>query len=349
MRSLRSCPTTSRSELAGSRNRLARLHQERHDLERGSGGYFYTPEGRAGFDVTTIEQKLAHARHRAEDRRQPRSTRRAARREIDTLEPRLEAAVERWQELAGPRHAQHTLDIDELTDKIEALQAQHDRRTEWLARHPEALPRLDRLEPGARRTSPCSRSACHRSRDAFVRTRSRRGWVGAWPMTTPPPSPYRLKVRMVRSEGPPDDLLVVVRATPGVVAAAIDAVVATAAESAGTYVVPRPGGGLEVLFGVSVYALRPGIDPLEVLGRFPYAPAYVAATVGALAVAGFGVLPTGANPDHFDVQLLPGRSEGSAVGAAELRSAAERLLAAAGELRPNPAYAEGADVLSEEE
>ena len=45
----------------------------------------------------------------------------------------------------GPRHAQHTLDIDELTDKIEALQAQHDRRTEWLARHPEALPRLDRL------------------------------------------------------------------------------------------------------------------------------------------------------------------------------------------------------------
>ena len=133
------------SELAGSRNRLARLHQERHNLERGSGGYFYTPEGRAGFDVTTIEQKLAHARHRADDRRQPRSTRRAARREIDTLEPRLEAAVERWQELVGPRHAQHTLDIDELTDKIESLQAQHDRRTEWLARHPEALPRLDRL------------------------------------------------------------------------------------------------------------------------------------------------------------------------------------------------------------
>ena len=168
-------------------------------------------------------------------------------------------------------------------------------------------------------------------------------------MTTPPPSPHRLKVRMVRSEGAPHDLLVVVRATPGVLAAAIDDVVATAAESAGTYVVPRQGGGLEVLFGVSVYALRPGIDPLEVLGRFPYAPAYVAATVGALAVAGFGVLPTGANPDHFDVQLLPGRSEASAVGAAELRSAAERLLAAAGELRPNPAYAEGADVLSEEE
>jgi hypothetical protein len=168
-------------------------------------------------------------------------------------------------------------------------------------------------------------------------------------VTTAGPSPGRRKHRLVRSAAPPDDLLVVIRATPNDRSAAIDAIVATAAESAGTYVVTTPDGRVEVLVGVSVFALRPGVDPLDVLGRFPHAPAYAASTVGALRGAGFPVIPTGANPDHFDVQLIPDRPEGSEPGAPELRDAATRLLDVAGEFRPNPAYAGSTDAVSEEE
>jgi hypothetical protein len=47
---------------------------------------------------------------------------------------------------------------------------------------------------------------------------------------------------------------------------------------------------------------------------------------------------TGANPDHYDVQLLPGRTETDAAPSSqELQSAASLLLSRAGELRPNPA------------
>ncbi len=55
---------------------------------------------------------------------------------------------------------------------------------------------------------------------------------------------------------------------------------------------------------------------------------------------GFEVLPTGANLDHFDVQLVPGRSvaDGPADPAA-LVSAARLMIQVAGELLPNPAYA----------
>jgi conjugative relaxase-like TrwC/TraI family protein len=42
-------PPDVATELANSQRRLAWLRQQRHDLERGTGGEFYTPEGRAGF------------------------------------------------------------------------------------------------------------------------------------------------------------------------------------------------------------------------------------------------------------------------------------------------------------
>jgi conjugative relaxase-like TrwC/TraI family protein len=139
-------PPDVATELNSSRGRLAWLRQERHNLERGAGGQFYTPEGRAGFAVATLEQNLAHARHRADDRRLPRSERRTARREADELGPRLEAAIEKWHQVAGPRHAQLTAEIDDVAATVETLQQQQDLRADWLSKHPEALPRLAHLD-----------------------------------------------------------------------------------------------------------------------------------------------------------------------------------------------------------
>jgi hypothetical protein len=80
-----------------------------------------------------------------------------------------------------------------------------------------------------------------------------------------------------------------------------------------------------------------------VLRLFPRSPSFFRVSVGAIRSAGFEVLPTGSNPDHYDVQLLPGRIEGvdPEGGREELRGAVLRLLLAAGELYLNPAYAGG--------
>lgn len=144
---------------------------------------------------------------------------------------------------------------------------------------------------------------------------------------------------MVRTEEPPDDLIVVVRATPADPEIALEEIVADAAGSADVYLL-EINGRSEILHGVSVFAHRDGTDVVAVLERFPFAPTYAAVTVGTLRAAGFEVLPTGANPDHYDVQLVGGLTEESgAAERTELHRAAVVLLRVAGTRRPNPAYA----------
>lgn len=152
---------------------------------------------------------------------------------------------------------------------------------------------------------------------------------------------------MVRPGPPPEELVVVLRATPGAIDEALVNITDAALQSAAVYVVEE-GGARHVLFGVSVFAVPHGATPLDILIRFDAAPAYVEATVGALRSAGFGVIPTGGNLDHFDVQLLACVGEDDVRGSAEVRMAAARLLAVAGPLRPNPAYAGRAPMTPEE-
>ncbi len=166
-------------------------------------------------------------------------------------------------------------------------------------------------------------------------------------VTDPALSPRRRKARMVRPGPPPDDLVVVLRATPGSLEAALDDIADAALQSAAIYVV-EDGPIRCLLFGVSVFAVPAGGTPADVLDRFAAAPSYVEATVGALRVAGFPVIPTGANPDHYDVQLLDRVAENENRAAAAVKMAAMRVLAVAGPLRPNPAYAGGGPTMTEE-
>jgi hypothetical protein len=152
---------------------------------------------------------------------------------------------------------------------------------------------------------------------------------------------------MLRADAVPDDLVVVVRAAPASVEDAINDIAVDALESGQTYVVQNERGEREPLFGVSVFALRAGVPLIELLSRFDEAPSYLEAQVGALQSARFVVLPTGANVDHFDVQLLSGQAEVTDEPAAVVWEAAARLVAAAGALRPNPAYSGGQHPFSE--
>jgi hypothetical protein len=156
---------------------------------------------------------------------------------------------------------------------------------------------------------------------------------------TVPPAPRGRKRRLVRPEDVPDDLMLVIRAMPDNRSAAVEEMVDRAQLSASVYVVEQ-SGKWHLLYGVSVFAHRPGRDATDVLRRFPRAPMFVEAPVGAVRAAGFEVVPTGSDADHFDVQLVDGVAELDAPPSeAEVRAAAIRLLDAAGEWRPNPSYA----------
>ena len=64
------------------------------------------------------------------------------------------------------------------------------------------------------------------------------------------------------------------------------------------------------------------------------------ARVDALRQAGFAVFATGARADHFDVQLVGGRTDhDQPASSQEISDAARRLVEIAGPLRPNPFYA----------
>lgn len=157
-----------------------------------------------------------------------------------------------------------------------------------------------------------------------------------------PPSARGRKNRLVREGESPHDLVLVVRATPADRDRALAAMIEDADLSARQYVVEAEPGSREVLYGVSVFARRPGVEVATIVDRFMGAAAYVEVPIGALRSAGFEVYPTGANPDHFDIQLIGGVSENDpAAPATELREAAARALAVAGPLKPKPAYAGG--------
>jgi hypothetical protein len=153
---------------------------------------------------------------------------------------------------------------------------------------------------------------------------------------------------MLREGEVPDDVVLVVRASPATRQDCIADLVGDAVRSGRLYSISNRDGQREVLFGVSVFARRPGVTLVEVLTRFDMAPAYLEAAVGGLRGAGFEVLPTGVNPDHYDVQLVSGQREEDLEPLAAIRAAAERLLAAAGDLRPNPAYSGGVGKPAEE-
>lgn len=159
---------------------------------------------------------------------------------------------------------------------------------------------------------------------------------------TPPPSPRRRKVRMLRPEGPPDDVTLLIRATPASVDEAIVDMAEDALESAAVYEVDRPGGERVALYGVSVFARPPGVPPVDVLRRFASSPYYLEASAGAVRSVGFDVLPTGASAAHFDVLLVDGcRPDEPLLSLAEVQAAAQRLVALCGEAQPNPAYPGG--------
>jgi hypothetical protein len=154
-----------------------------------------------------------------------------------------------------------------------------------------------------------------------------------------PPSPRRRKVRLVRDEVP-DDTTLVVRATPVTRADTATSIAEDAGLSAEIYVIELPDGSREVLYGVSVFAHRPGTDMSEVLARFPSAPSYLETTAGLLRAAGYPVYATGSNPDHYDVQLMTGITETGAQPAPDdLLRAATGIVDKAGGPRPSPSYA----------
>ncbi len=139
-------PPDVSNDLRDARRHLAALETRRHDLETGGRAYSQTPEGRAGTLVRRLTAQLETAQRRADDPGLSRSQRRTARYETRELVPQLDDAVEHWKAIAGPEHARLTGQIDGLGQTVNTLLEDEKYRGDWLARHPEALTRLHRLE-----------------------------------------------------------------------------------------------------------------------------------------------------------------------------------------------------------
>lgn len=116
-----------------------------------------------------------------------------------------------------------------------------------------------------------------------------------------PPKARGRRSRLLRAGETPDDRLLVIRATPADSDGAADEMVEDAVLSARQYVIEARPGVREVLYGLSVFARRPGVDISVVVERFTGAAAYLEVAVEALRAVGFEIHPTGKNPDHFDV------------------------------------------------
>lgn len=145
---------------------------------------------------------------------------------------------------------------------------------------------------------------------------------------------------MLRPGPPPGATMLLIRATPASVDEAVLDIAESALDSADTYNVDLPHGSRVALYGVSVLGRPPAVGPSEPLRRFAAAPFYIEASVRDVRAAGFEVLPTGANPDHFDIQLIADRlPDDPLVPLTEVEAAARRLILVCGELRPNPSYA----------
>jgi len=157
---------------------------------------------------------------------------------------------------------------------------------------------------------------------------------------TPPPSPRRLKLRMLRDSDPPEGRMLLIRAAPATVDETVLDIAETALDSADTYVVDRPDGDQVALYGVSVFGRPPGVAPADLLRRFAGSPFYLEASVREIRASGFDVLATGAKPDHFDVLIVSDRAPTEPLlTLAEIQGAARRLVELCGERRVNPSYA----------
>jgi len=157
---------------------------------------------------------------------------------------------------------------------------------------------------------------------------------------TPPPSPRRRKLRMLRDGDLPEDDMLLIRAAPATVDETVLDIAETALDSADTYVVEGPDGQPVALYGVSVFIRPQGSAPAVLLRRFAGSPFYLEASVREIRASGFDLLATGAKPDHFDVLLVSDRIPTEPLlSLAEIEDAARRLVEACGELHPNPSYA----------
>jgi conjugative relaxase-like TrwC/TraI family protein len=147
-------PPDVTGELREATRQLHWLRQQRHDLETGTGSWQNTTEGRAAFDLRTLQSKFDSAEHRGGDRRLRFSERRSAWREARALEARVASAAERWTVLAGGQIDRLTNEIDATMSRMAALQEHVQHRDDWLAEHPEALRRLERLDREIQQLQP---------------------------------------------------------------------------------------------------------------------------------------------------------------------------------------------------
>ncbi len=139
-------PPDHRAEIGRLTGEVSWTRRELEDLERGGGLHAATPEGRARLALRIASGNLRQADYSATNKNYPRAQRRAARHEIVTLQARVDTAQARWDEIGQPLHDRLTMQLSTDGSRLDTLREAQTEHDDWFARHPEALPRMARLD-----------------------------------------------------------------------------------------------------------------------------------------------------------------------------------------------------------
>jgi hypothetical protein len=140
-----SIPADPAEDLHRNRTDLAAQRQALADLSTGRGVWEEIDVGILARQISVIESARQEAVSRSKAPSASRRDVRAAKREINQAEARLDEIRPRFEKLEAPRADHVDRSIDELEEEQTALVIRASERRQWIAEHPETLRRLRHL------------------------------------------------------------------------------------------------------------------------------------------------------------------------------------------------------------
>lgn len=139
-------PSDPGFELRRAEHQLRQAREDRFDLEHGRGRWAGTDAGQAARDLVEAQHKRRQATEFAAMPDMGWRMKRTWRAGAKAWAEREQVLQQRWDEIGGPVLAGVDADIAGIEQRVETLRGDDAHRHNWLAEHPEAGRRLDRID-----------------------------------------------------------------------------------------------------------------------------------------------------------------------------------------------------------
>jgi len=143
---LAAVPADSTAAIRATESELDRLRRRRADLETGRGSFANHPLNRAVLDHEQAKENVARLRGNLTSRRLPRRERKEKETELAQWRLRLAGATQTLDDLRTPELKRIDGAEAKVTSRLAGLYETQQHRAKFLASHPEAARRLDRID-----------------------------------------------------------------------------------------------------------------------------------------------------------------------------------------------------------